>query len=62
MTISNNNELEVEKGGSTPTSMNMSESTPIDSASSGHDQSTPITLDTDDNEEILKSSRLTSVI
>ena len=42
--------------------MNTSESTPINSASSGHDQTTPITLDSDDNEEILKSSRLTLVV
>ena len=60
MTLSNDNELE--QGGSTPTCMNMNESTPMNSASSGHDQSTAITLDSDDSAEILKSSRLTSIV
>ena len=60
MTLSNDNELEHD--GSTSTSMNTSNSTPMNSGLSRHDQSTPITLDSDDNEEILKSSRLTLVV
>ena len=62
MTLSNN--IELEQGGLTPTFMNMTESTPMTNVwvSSGNDQSTPITWDSDDNDEQLKRNRLTSIV